>query len=210
MDPINNFQQLFEIGFFPQEDRGKCAKPASLDDFVDLTVALLTEWANPAKGNVCAQYRVIIKVDFITDDFHEVTRDCPDHYLFCLGNVQQSPVKQFLNNEEECRKYKENETQIKRKKKRINPVAKGKHHRRTKIFKKLHFTQLKRWSSKRDQTTLSPHKKKKKSVSIVCHCSERCAVSPIRYVLGRDGEQRGLLKWEEDSVLWLVWATLRD
>lgn len=43
MDLINNFQRLFEIGFFPQEDKGKCVKPASLDDFVDLTVALLTE-----------------------------------------------------------------------------------------------------------------------------------------------------------------------
>lgn len=52
MDLINNFQRLFEIGFFPQEDKGKCVKPASLDDFVDLTVALLTEWANPAKGKV--------------------------------------------------------------------------------------------------------------------------------------------------------------
>lgn len=70
MDPINNFKHLFEIGFFPQEDKGKCIKPASLDDFVEFTVALLTEWANPAKGNVCAQYRVIIKVDFIIDDFH--------------------------------------------------------------------------------------------------------------------------------------------
>lgn len=49
---------------------------------------------------------MIIKVDFITDDFHEVTRDRPDHYLFCLGNVQQSSVKQFLNKEEECRNIK--------------------------------------------------------------------------------------------------------
>lgn len=69
MDPINNFKHLFEGGFSPQEDKGKFVILASLDEFVDFTVALLTEWANSANGNVCAQYRVIIKVDFIIDDF---------------------------------------------------------------------------------------------------------------------------------------------
>lgn len=69
-----------------------------------------------------------------------------------------------------------------------------------------------RRSSKKIQIISVPILKKKKSISIVFHCSERCSVSPIRCVLGRDSEQRDvcLLKQEEDSVLWFVWVTFRD